>query len=86
MTGFLVVLFTLIAFAANSLLCRVALGRHFIDPVSFTTVRLTSGAVALWFLSRASSGALSAPGTKATRGSWGSGLAIVDDAGAISYD
>jgi hypothetical protein len=84
MTGFLVVLFTLIAFAANSLLCRVALGRHLIDPVSFTTVRLASGAVALWFLLRASTGSFAAPATKASRGTWGSGLALFVYAGAFS--
>lgn len=37
----------LIAFAANSLLCRWALGERQIDAASFTTVRLTSGALAL---------------------------------------
>ena len=35
------------AFAGNSLLCRLALGRDAIDPWSFTTLRLVSGAVAL---------------------------------------
>jgi len=39
--------FTLLAFAANSLLCRMALGEHLIDPVSFTSLRLVSGALAL---------------------------------------
>lgn len=37
----------LCAFAANSVLCRLALGAQLIDPVSFTTVRLVSGAVIL---------------------------------------
>ena len=35
------------AFAANSVLCRLALGGALIDAASFTTARLTSGAVAL---------------------------------------
>src|SRR3990172_372649 len=39
--------FTLVAFAANSLLCRMALGGSLIDPVSFTTLRLVSGAIIL---------------------------------------
>jgi hypothetical protein len=39
--------FTLVAFAANSLICRMALGEHLIDPVSFTTFRLVTGAPAL---------------------------------------
>ncbi len=34
----------LVGFAANSLLCRLALGEGAIDPASFTTVRLVSGA------------------------------------------
>jgi drug/metabolite transporter (DMT)-like permease len=37
----------LVAFAANSVLCRLALGGALIDAASFTTARLTSGAVAL---------------------------------------
>jgi drug/metabolite transporter (DMT)-like permease len=41
------VAFALIAFAANSLLCRVALGRGVIDAASFTFIRLASGAIVL---------------------------------------
>lgn len=37
----------LLAFAANSLLCRMALGQDHIDPASFTTVRIISGAITL---------------------------------------
>lgn len=37
----------LIAFAANSILCRLALGSSNIDPASFTAVRLFSGAITL---------------------------------------
>ena len=37
----------MIAFAANSVLCRVSLGTDLIDAASFTTVRLLSGAVCL---------------------------------------
>lgn len=42
----------LIGFAANSLLCRAALGRNAIDPATFTFVRLASGAIVLWLLAR----------------------------------
>ena len=35
------------AFAANSLLCRLALGAGLIDAATFTTVRLVSGALLL---------------------------------------
>lgn len=42
--------FALLAFAFNSILCRLALGMDLIDAASFTTVRLVSGAVALVFI------------------------------------
>lgn len=37
----------MLAFAANSLLCRLALGQELIDAATFATVRVISGAVAL---------------------------------------
>ncbi len=37
----------LVAFASNSILCRLALAPSHIDPASFTTVRVASGAAAL---------------------------------------
>ncbi|TQV77270.1 EamA family transporter [Aliikangiella marina] len=37
----------LVAFAANSVLCRLALGNNEIDPSSFTLIRVVSGAVTL---------------------------------------
>jgi len=42
----------LLAFAGNSLLCRVALRETRIDPGTFTAVRLVSGALALWLIVR----------------------------------
>lgn len=44
----------LTGFAANSLLTRAAVGRHFIDPVSFSEIRLASGALTLLALRRLS--------------------------------
>ena len=38
------------AFAANSVLCRMALGHNAIDAASFTLIRLTSGALMLWLI------------------------------------
>ncbi len=73
--------FTLIAFAANSLLCRMALGGDHIDPVSFTTLRLVSGALALMPISRMV--AESKPPQK-KEGSWGSGFALFAYAVAFS--
>jgi drug/metabolite transporter (DMT)-like permease len=43
---------TMIAFASNSLLCRMALAHTSIDAASFTTIRLISGAVMLWLVVR----------------------------------
>lgn len=38
---------SLIAFAANSVLCRAALGNNLIDAIGFTSIRLASGAAVL---------------------------------------
>jgi drug/metabolite transporter (DMT)-like permease len=40
-------LIAMLAFAANSLLCRLALGQELIDAASFATVRVISGAAVL---------------------------------------
>ena len=72
---------TLIAFAANSLLCRMALGGHLIDPVSFTTIRLVSGALALITISRVFA---ESKMPQKTKGSWGSGFALFAYAAAFS--
>jgi drug/metabolite transporter (DMT)-like permease len=58
---------TLLAFAANSLLARMALGNDAADPVGFTTVRLTSGALTLWLI-------ITARGERIQRRSGGSWL------------
>ncbi len=42
--------FAMLAFAANSLLCRLALKHTDIDAASFSVVRLASGALVLWLL------------------------------------
>ncbi len=43
-------LLALIAFAANSVLCRLALGRELIDPISFSAIRLGGGYLVLALL------------------------------------
>lgn len=45
-------LIAMIAFAGNSLLCRLALKNTNIDAASFTFIRLFSGAVMLWIVIR----------------------------------
>jgi len=42
----------LIAFAGNSIFCRLALGEFTIDPASYTAARLISGALTLWVIAR----------------------------------
>lgn len=43
----------LVAFAANSVLCRMALGGGAIDAAAFTAIRLVAGAAALWLIAAA---------------------------------
>lgn len=43
---------TMVAFAGNSLLCRIALKETGIDAASFTSIRLASGALVLWLIAR----------------------------------
>lgn len=71
----------LLGFAANSLLCRAALGDGAwrIDAASFTSLRLLSGALVLGLLLRARGG-----GGGARRGSWGSAVALFAYAAGFS--
>jgi drug/metabolite transporter (DMT)-like permease len=59
----------LIAFASNSVLCRVALRDGAIDPASFSTIRLAAGAVTLLFVT-------SFTGKRALPGSWTSAVIL----------
>ena len=47
---FLLTLLAMLAFAANSVLCRLALTQTAIDAGGFTAIRLVSGAAVLWLL------------------------------------
>lgn len=69
----------LCAFAGNSLLCRAALAQSHIDSASFTTVRLISGALALWALVQVRGGA------RTSSGSWASALALFAYAAGFSF-
>jgi len=69
----------MLAFAANSLLCRLALQSHSMDAGSFTAVRLVSGALVLALVVR-----LRAPSAAAGRGRWGSGAWLFVYAAAFS--
>ncbi len=71
----------LIAFAANSVLCRMALKEGSIDPGSFTGIRLLSGAFTLLLLI-----GISRKGKKIEKkGSWVSGLMLFIYAICFSY-
>ncbi len=70
---------TMIAFAGNSVLCRIALKDTSIDAASFTTIRLISGAIMLWLIVQMRSG------TRSGRGNWSSALALIVYAIAFSY-
>lgn len=75
----------LVAFAANSLLARVALRGDAAGPASYTAVRLASGALVLWWLVRrraARSSADAAP--PAPRPGWGGAVALAVYALAFS--
>ena len=51
---FLKISLAMIAYAANTVLCRIALADRLIDPISFSLIRVSSGAVVLlilWLLS-----------------------------------
>ncbi len=66
-------------FAANSLLCRLALTGSAIDPASFTSIRLVSGALTLWLIVCLRERRLR-PG-----GSWASAAALFAYAAAFSF-
>lgn len=69
----------MLAFAGNSLLCRVALAHTSIDAASFTLIRLVSGAITLWLVVRMSRSA------QTGRGSWRSALALFAYAAGFSF-
>jgi drug/metabolite transporter (DMT)-like permease len=69
----------MIAFAGNSLLCRVALKHTSIDAASFTTIRLISGAMMLWLVVRMSRS------THTGRGNWLSAFALFAYAAGFSF-
>jgi drug/metabolite transporter (DMT)-like permease len=70
---------TMLAFASNSLLCRVALKHTGIDAASFTTIRLISGALVLWFAVKIRRGA------QTGGGNWKSGFALFLYAAGFSF-
>jgi len=76
---FLYTLAAMLAFAGNSLLCRMALRGEHIDASSFTLIRLASGAMVLFALLRRRGDSLH------DNGSWGSALALFVYAAGFSW-
>lgn len=74
----------LMAFAANSVLCRMALEGGNIDATSFTGIRLISGAVMLLLLVRIN-GRQKSSKKKMSKGSWLSGAMLFLYAVCFSY-
>lgn len=69
----------MLAFAGNSLLCRLALKTTQIDPVTFTSLRLLAGALMLALLLRLR------PGSTTSAGSWSGASALFIYAAAFSF-
>lgn len=67
------------AFAGNSLLCRLALKHTGIDPASFTSIRIISGALAMGLIMRMRGE------TYGATGSWLSSLVLFIYAAGFSY-
>lgn len=73
-------LLALVAFASNSVLCRLALAGGAIDAASFTAIRILAGALALVFTARILRSEWPTRG-----GSWVSGLWLLAYAVAFSF-
>ena len=69
----------MIAFAGNSLLCRLALKQTTIDPASFTSIRLVSGALMLWLIVQLKRGQSDG------NGNWLSALSLFAYAAGFSF-
>ena len=69
----------MLAFASNSVLCRIALKHTSIDAASFTTIRLVSGALMLWLVVKIRGG------TQTGDGNWRSAFALFAYAAGFSF-
>lgn len=70
----------LVFFAANSLICRLALGAASIDALNFTGIRILSGAISIGIIAGVVNGNF-----KKHSGSWLSALALCGYATAFSF-
>lgn len=77
----LLTILAMFAFAGNSLLCRLALKHTDIDAVCFTSIRLLSGALVLWWIVRLQE---RSQGPIHPAGSWSAALALFTYAACFS--
>lgn len=75
----------MIAFAGNSLLCRMALKHTDIDATSFTSVRLISGALMLWLIVKFTQNAALGQNSKTGQGNWVSAFSLFVYAAGFSF-
>jgi len=69
----------MIAFAGNSILCRIALKHTSIDAASFTSIQLVSGAAVLWAIT------IFLRSDRTGRGNWVSAFALFSYAAGFSF-
>jgi len=76
---FILTSLAMIAFAANSLFCRLALRRGTIDAATFSSIRIIAGAIALWLIVTVRKS------TANKSGSWRSAAALFAYVAAFSF-
>lgn len=79
LTTLLLAAIAMLAFAGNSVLCRLALAETRIDAASFTVLRIVSGAIMLWLL------LAMRKRVRPTSGRWTGALALTVYAAAFSF-
>lgn len=77
--AFTLILLAMLAFAGNSILCRLALRETPIDAATFTSIRIISGAIILGLITQIKGRSLK------TEGSWPSALALFIYAAGFSF-
>jgi len=80
-TALILTCIAMLAFAANSVLCRLALGAAAIDAASFTAIRLSSGAAVLVLVAAGRRREI----ISGQRGSWRSAIMLFLYAAAFSF-
>ncbi len=85
MKSFVLTTFALVAFAFNSILCRMALGKDEIDAASFTLIRLAAGVLMLIVISYFVSRRVTGPLRATDKGNWASAFFLFAYAVCFSF-